>query len=270
MRFPHRGADLLFGVLQVRDGIARRRHPARAHDLDLGGAAPKLLARGAADLGDPVRDGREVPRPEPARAQPGPRLVAAEVPMPAGLAEGMSGVEQARAGDQAGLDCTRKPVVGTGRVAHRREPALQGRFQIRAGVLREQRGGHVLDGTEVGTCGDGVEVRVDQPGHQGAALEIDDFSGPGSDGNIRHLHDPAPLDQHLDAFERLFAHAVEDPAMAKQSAHASRSLVAAIRSRHAGDAPIPPAARSPPGPPNPRRRSTSPAPLRGSVGPRGP
>ena len=122
----------------------------------------KLLARGAAHLGDSVRDCREAPRPEPARADRRLRLVAPEIAVAAGLGEGVPGVEQPRSGNEIRVNRARQPVVGARRVANRRESAQQRRFQIQAGVLCEERGGHVLDGPEIGDLRQGrVEMRIE-------------------------------------------------------------------------------------------------------------
>ena len=146
-------------------------------------AQPEFLARGTPHLGDTVGDGREAPRPDAARADHGFGLVAPEVAVASGLGERVAGVEQLRTGDETRADRPRQSIVGACRVANCREPSLQLRFQVPAGVLREQGFGHALDRAEIGARGRSIRVGINEAGHQRAALLIDDLGSRGLNRN---------------------------------------------------------------------------------------
>ena len=126
--------------------------------------------RGPPHLSDTVGDGREAPRPDPARADDGLGLVAPEVAVASGLGESVPGVEQSWAGDEPRVDRSRESIVGASGVANCREPSLQRRFQVPVRVLREQGFGHALDRAEIGACGKSMRVGIDEARHQRAAL----------------------------------------------------------------------------------------------------
>ena len=94
--------------------------------------------------------------------------------MAACLAQRLARDEHARPGDEPLFDRLRQAEIGAAGVADRGEAAAQHALQYGARLVGEK--GHRQDRQhgEVDLDGDGMDVRVDQAGHQRLALEVDD------------------------------------------------------------------------------------------------
>jgi hypothetical protein len=132
--------------------------------------------------------------------------------MSAGLREIASRVQQTRPDRQPVAQRLRVADIGTARVAHGREPALQHLRQGSVGKGREILGasGDQLQHVEVGRPD--VHMRVDQPRHQGSTTDVDQIAlGRPSYPTLGHLLDEPVGDQHLGA-------APEIPALRRRTA----------------------------------------------------
>jgi hypothetical protein len=168
------GPHLRFAELQVPHRIVRRGHAARRHDLDLCRPFAQFVARRAAAFGNPVGDAGEAGPGFAAGAADDRRLMRsrAQIPMPAGLAQRVTGGEDPRPVHQALFDRLGEPEIRATGVADRRKAALQHRFEharrLQCNEARRQLG----EPRENLVDRDDMDVRVDQPRHQRAAVEI--------------------------------------------------------------------------------------------------
>jgi hypothetical protein len=144
------------------------------------------------------------------------RLGRAEVGVAAGLGQRAPGIEQARALDEAGLDRHGQAVVGAAGVTHGGEAALQRRLQQHPGVLVQERARHGLQPGEIRVGRHGVEVRVDEAGHEGAALEVDDLSIADLDRCIGNFLHALALDEDVAVLAQSVTEAVEEAAVFEQ------------------------------------------------------
>ena len=214
-RLEHHGGDLVLAVLVHPDGIRGRGHATRAHDLDEVRAAPEFLARGLDHLGDAVGD--DAHRLEGTAGAVAAMVVdLAEVAMSPGHGEEAPRIEEAWSPDQPVAEGLREPVVGTARIAHRREPAVERVAQHAGGVCRAVGGPMRLDHLHVHVGGVGMDVRVDQAGHQRPAPQVDAARGWGRDRAVGDLADNIILHQHLHAGGALGVHAIEEAGIGQQ------------------------------------------------------
>ena len=215
-RLLHGGADLVVGILVHPDRIGRRQHAAGDHQLDLVGALAQLLPRRAAHFVRPVGDGRDRPPVAGAAARLEPRR-APHVAVPAALAQRAAREQDARAGDQPLLHGAREARVGAARVAHRREAPVQRRLQVAPRVLVEERGRHVVEGGHVEGGEQGVEMGVDQAGHQRPPARVDSRRvRRRRERPVGDLHDPPALHRHRRALAQRGRFAVEHRAVLEQ------------------------------------------------------
>ena len=208
-RFPDDGPDLLLGVLQVPDRIRRRGDPARGHDLDLGGTLAQLVPRRPPHLGDAVGDSLEAGAPQAAEAE-GVGLQVAEIGVAAGLGQRPARIEDPGPTDQVGLGRAGQTVVAAAGIADRREAPLQSALEDQPGVLVDQGARHRADLGDIDVYGDGVEMGVDQTGHQGSPAEVDHPRLAGPDPAVGNLLDPIALDQDGGPLQRFRRNAVEE------------------------------------------------------------
>jgi hypothetical protein len=163
----------------IQYGIGRRDDPARAHHLDAVRAHAQFLARGAQAFVDAVGDDAEhiAEQTAVAGACAGVawgRFLRAHVAMAASHRERAPRVKVTRPADQSVGHRPRQRQVAAGHVAHGGKAAGQRMLQHAQGIgcavglaprlLKLHRQG----------AGVGVDVAVDQPGHQGAAAGVDD------------------------------------------------------------------------------------------------
>src|SRR5207302_10349193 len=134
--------------------------------------------------------------------------------------------EDPRAADQSESDRFLESPVEPAGVANRRETGVEGGFD------------HVLDpqrehGGRKGSLGGGIEVdqrqvnvRVEQPGHQGAALAVDDPDVFGSARSAAGADAPDPpvLDDHARVALQIAAGAIEDGGVLEDGVHSPTSL----------------------------------------------
>ena len=147
--------------------------------------------------------------------------------MPAGLAQCHPRREDARTPDEALLDRFCKAAIGTAGIADRREAALQHAFE-HLGRLQGQQGRRPV--RQAGECRidrEDMDMRVDQPRHQGAAMEIDRLGRGAGDRPIRDFADPVALDQHVVILAALVASAVDHRAIGKNNRGHQASLPSA-------------------------------------------
>jgi len=100
--------------------------------------------------------------------------------MAAGLRQRLAGAEQARAGHLAGTHAFGQRPVGTTGIAHRGKAPVDHALHDGQRAQQRQRVGQIGNCTQVEARGHHVHVAVDQTGHQGHPLGIDD-------GGIGHL-----------------------------------------------------------------------------------
>ena len=167
------GADLLLGVLDHVDGVGRRGHATSGHHLDLVGAALELLPGGAADGVDPVGDVREARGAY--RADPDVGVVAGrgDVTVASGLGQHSPRPEHPRAGDQTGPQRLLDAGVETAGVAHGGEATAQHPLEHGLGLDPNAGGGPASHRGEVHRGDGGVDVGVDEPGHERAPPGVD-------------------------------------------------------------------------------------------------
>lgn len=86
--------------------------------------------------------------------------------------------EEPRPAYQPLLDGEEQPDIPAPRVPHRGEAPLERTLENPRGVTRHEGGGHAIPAGDIEARRVGVEVRVDQSGHEIAAAAIDDGSLP--------------------------------------------------------------------------------------------
>ena len=205
-----RRGDLGLGELQGIERIVGRGDAARAHDLHLVGALAHLLAHQLAHLVGAVGDRHAVDHGVAAAAgRAGDVGAAARIAVAAGRADGAAGDEEARAGDQAGLDGGLDAPVGAAGVAHRGEAAVDHALHQVGRPRRQQGQRHVLEVADVDLDQEDMDVAVDQARHQGALAAIDHLRLGRLDRLGRHFLDGVALDQDLVAAARLVPARVE-------------------------------------------------------------
>ena len=154
--------------------VRRRGGAATRHHLDLVGAASERLPRRAPNfvgaVGQDGFAGQAVYRAEKLASCPRPLVIAVAT----GLREKGPADEESRSADQSQADGFLEPPIETAGVAHRRETRLQRIFDLARDSERDhgRREGHFLNRIEVETGQ--VDMGVEQTGHQGAPLAIDD------------------------------------------------------------------------------------------------
>ena len=191
--------DLLAGHLRGIRVLELDRARAGRHQLDEVRAVAELLAHGAADVvravGLAVHPGEEAP----ARARRGDDPPAGQQARPAERAEPH---RLARLDDRAaeGAD-----------VAHGRHPAAQGLGEVGRDDMRGRAGQQRLGAlVRLRQLGLDVRMRVDEPRHQRAPLEVDRRGVAGRRvRGARDELDPAVADEHRRALARRRARAVQ-------------------------------------------------------------
>ena len=100
-----------------------------------------------------------------------------QVAVAAGLGERLAAVIEPWSADQPALDGHRKTDVAAAGVAHGRKTALERSLQMLEGVSDEQRLRHAIEPLQVERGRIGVEMQVDETGHQESPAAVEALRG---------------------------------------------------------------------------------------------
>jgi hypothetical protein len=117
--------------------------------------------------------------------------------VPAGLAQRLARDEHAGSGDESPLDRLGEAEIGAAGVADGGEAAAQHARQYRTRLMGEEGHRQGREDREIGLDGDGVDMGVDEAGHQRLALEVDDCGAGGFDRPVGDLADRLALDDDV-------------------------------------------------------------------------
>jgi hypothetical protein len=123
----------------------------------------------------------------------------ADLAVAARLAQDPARPQHSGTHDQSGLEALGQPDVEAAGVAHGGEAPLQHGFEDRLGLDPDARRAAPTHGGEVHGGDGGVDVGVDEAGHERAAPGIEDIDvvvGADRAAALDHLDDPVPLDPH--------------------------------------------------------------------------
>ena len=206
-------AHFIFAVLQVPHRVVGRGDTTRGHDLDLRCPFAQLVARRTATFRDAVGDAGEPGAALAASAADDRAGARPQIAVPAGLAQRLTRRKHPRPPNEPLLDRLGEPAIGPAGVADRGEAALQHAFEHACSLQRHQADRPLRQPRQHLVDGDHMDMRVDQPGHQGAAPEIDRLGGGADDRPVRDLADSSALDQHVATLAALLGAAVDDRAI---------------------------------------------------------
>jgi hypothetical protein len=133
----------------------------------------------------------------------------------AGLAEHAPGEEDPWTPDEPAFHGLGQTRVGTTRVAHGGEAALQHALENSPRLLGHQAHGLALHGGQVQRRNRRMDVRVDEARHQGAPSHVDAPRLPGSDFALLDGDDSVALDDHAPPGSDLAGLGVQDRAVVK-------------------------------------------------------
>ena len=153
--------------------------------------------------------------------EPGPALAAGagydrhrararpQIAMPAGLAQRLSRGENPRAAHQPLLHRLGKAGIGTPGVADCRKPAPQHAFEDPRRLQRDEADRLLREPHQYLVDRDDMDMRIDQPRHQGMPGKIDEFRRLAFDRPVGDFADQSALDKHVMVFTRLARGSVE-------------------------------------------------------------
>ena len=136
--------------------------------------------------------------------------------MAAGHRYDFARVEKPRGADQPVLDRAPEAPVSAADIPHRRKAAIERKAQHADRVRCSVRIAREIDLLDADVRCVGVDVRIDQSRHQGAAADIENFRLGRLDRFARNLADCACLDQDVLALRAVLALAVKDARVFQQ------------------------------------------------------
>jgi hypothetical protein len=105
--------------------------------------------------------------------------------------------------------------IGTTRIADGRKPAREHPFEYLRCLQSQQRDRPIRQAGECGIDGKNMDMRIDQPRHQGAAIEVDCLGRGARDRPVRYFPDVFPFDEDMVILAALSAGPVEHRGVGK-------------------------------------------------------
>src|SRR3984957_13416149 len=130
--------------------------------------------------------------------------------MTTGHRDDLAGVEESRGADQPVFDCTPQTPVPAADIAHRRKAAIEGKTQHADRMRGSVRIAGEIDFLHVDVRCIGMDVGVDEPGHQGSRADLDDSGLGALDRLARNLADSSALHENVLALRAVLAYTVKN------------------------------------------------------------